>query len=133
MELRVNSQAIRSILLGCVAAALLAAEHADGGQASASFRVTVNYTPSQQCTAGLGPDGLPAAECGSGGQIPGGGGQPPSGGTPPPAQQPAQSQAWPRSRLAGQRQGQDGYFIGEYSSRIIVAGEYEYVEMTVSW
>ena len=126
-------QGALALALGIAAWAAPAA----AGQATDVFRVTVDLRPPGPgtCSATIGSDGKPRVDC-SPGVIVGVGGA--SGGTG----------AGSGSDLAGYRLldarikhanalvevGEGSYFAwGEYSSRLMLAGQLEYVEMRVTW
>jgi hypothetical protein len=116
---------LAALLLGFAAASVPAL----AGQASAFFRVTVDLRPpTQSCTAGIGAKGQARIDCSP--AVIGGGGAGGSGDS--------QGYRLPDARVklrdalvAGD---EASYFAwGEYSSRFVVAGRIEYVEMTVTW
>lgn len=106
------------------------------GQAGSGFRVTIEIQPANgSCTATVGPGGAPQVDCEAtviGGTSGG------SGRGPRQVEAVAGSYRVPdaRMKIAGAvvELGEDNYHAwGEYSSRMILAGGIEYVEMTVTW
>ena len=103
------------------------------GQAAAGFQVRVTFHPGPgTCSATIGPDGRPRVDCGPAVIGPGNPGGPRG-----------DLEAALGYRLADARMklanavvetSQESFFAwGEYSSKMIMAGEIEYLEMTVTW
>ena len=135
------ARTVRTVLAAGLAAACFATGTAGAGQTSTSFEVRVNFTPAP-CTTGVGPAAAPTLNCG-GSNIPepppppttGGGNQVP---TPTPQPPPAAAAApgssvWGAMIRDAARTDTQEFLFGEYSSRTVVAGDFEYLEMTVSW
>lgn len=106
------------------------------GQASDSFTVSITVLPAGpgSCTTTLGPDGQPLVDCRPAviGVSTGG------GGGPRPSTTEALGYRLPdaRVKLAGAvvEVGEESFLAwGEYSSRMILAGGVEYLEMRVTW
>lgn len=135
-------QALRAALVAAAVGACLAASPGTAGQAGASFQVSVSLVPSgsNSCTTATGTN-APQVTC-----------RPTvvSAPTTALADRPGGStvlglrQREPAVRVAGElveineenhyAWAESNYFaLGEYSSRLVVAGRIEYVEMTVSW
>lgn len=124
------------ILRALVALALSACVGGNGtlaGQASTSFRVSVTVQPpTGSCTAAVEEDGQTRVDCRPAVIVGAGAGASPAGGSAGAAgyRLPA------RVKLAGAvvETGEESFLAwGEYSSRLVVAGDIEYVEMTVTW
>lgn len=127
----------RNVLHGLLAAALALAswtEAADAGQASTSFQVSVTLLPAGPgtCTTTVADNRSPVVTC-----------RPPvtprtDGGQRAGTTEAVLGYRIPDARMklpgAGVELGEENYQAwGEYSSRMIIAGGVEYVEMTVTW
>lgn len=103
------------------------------GKAGAAFQVKVNFQPGPgTCRATIGPDGRPRVDCGPSVIGPG------TPGGPQGDLEGALGYRLPDARMklanAIVEVGEESFFAwGEYSSRLMLAGEVEYVEMTVTW
>lgn len=134
--------ALRAALAAAAAGLCLVAHPATAGQAGANFQVSVTLVPSgsSSCTTATGTN-APQVTCRP--TVVGA----PATGT---ASRPSEStvlgprQREPGFKVAGElveineenhyAWAESNYFaLGEYSSRLIVAGRIEYVELTVSW
>lgn len=109
------------------------------GQATDTFRVTVDLRPPGPgtCSATIGSDGKPRVDC-SPGVIVGAG----AGGSAPGSSSGASGDLAAYRLLDARIKhanalvevGEGSYFAwGEYSSRLMLAGQLEYVEMRVTW
>ena len=135
-------QALRAALVAAAVGACLAASPGRAGQAGATFQVSVSLVPSgsSSCTTATGTN-VPQVTC-----------RPTvvSAPTTVMADRPGGStvlglrQREPPVKVAGElveineenhyAWAESNYFaLGDYSSRLVVAGRIEYVEMTVSW
>jgi hypothetical protein len=112
---------LAALLLGFV----VASGPSLAGQARALVRVKVDLRPpAQSCTAAVGAQGQPQVDCGP--TVIGGG-----SGDSPGYRLPDARVKLRDALVAGD---EASYFAwGEYSSRFVVAGQIEYVEMTVTW
>lgn len=138
--LRRQPPALRAALAAAAAGLCLVAHPATAGQAGANFQVSVTLLPSgsNSCTTATGTN-APQVTC-----------RPTVVGTTGTGSRPLEStvlgarQRDPAMRVAGElveineenhyAWAENNYFaLGEYSSRLIVAGRIEYVELTVSW
>jgi hypothetical protein len=132
--------ALRVVLAAAAAGLCLVAHPATAGQAGANFQVSVTLVPSgsNSCTTATGTN-APQVTC-----------RPTVVGATGTASRPTEStvlgtrQREPAVKVAGElveineenhyAWAESNYFaLGEYSSRLIVAGRIEYVELTVSW
>lgn len=134
------SQVKNKTMRGAAALLVLAfsclASPSGAGQAGSGFRVTIHIQPANgSCTAAIGPGGAPQVDCEA--TVIGGATSAP-GQAPRAMEAVAGSYRIPdaRMKIAGAvvELGEDNYHAwGEYSSRMILAGGIEYVEMTVTW
>ncbi|NNU44520.1 hypothetical protein [Ramlibacter montanisoli] len=133
---------LRAALAAAAAGLCLVADPATAGQAGANFQISVTLMPSgsNSCTTATGTN-APQVTCRPTvvGTPTTGTGNRPAGSTVL-----APRQREPALRVAGEMVeineenhyawAESNYFaLGEYSSRLIVAGRIEYVELTVSW
>ena len=106
------------------------------GETSASLRVTITVvpaTPPATCRAGVDTSGAPQVDCRAPSVV----------GGAASSERPGSTEGVlgyrlpdPRTRMAGAvvEVGEESFYAwGEYSSRMIIAGGREYVEMTVTW
>ena len=121
---------LRGVLLPLALVACAFGMPSSAGQASTTFRVTINVpAPIDSCTAAVDEAGRPLVNCHPV-VVVGGAAAPAAGGL--------QAYRLPdvRMKLVGalvEDAQQSLYPWGEYSSRLVEAGPIEYLEMTVAW
>lgn len=134
---RSRHRIVRSAVAAMAFAASTLSAPSGAGQAVSGFRITINIEPANgSCTAAIGSGGAPQVNCEP--TLIGGASTGSGSGASKPSEPAVGGYRLPDARVVAASAvvelGEDNFHAwGEYSSRMILAGGVEYVEMTVTW